>query len=100
MHLAKLYVAVAALAVLNCVSSQATAQSRPITSSAGAPPGGDLSLDNFEYQYGNTANLVRPADLALSVLTRNTYHTRKCVIVKPMHGFGSTPAWPSDFAQP
>lgn len=30
----------------------------PITKSAGAPVGGDLSLDNFEYQYGNTAGLV------------------------------------------
>jgi hypothetical protein len=56
-YLAKLYAAIV-LATLERVASQATV---PITRSAGAPVGGDLSLDNFEYQHGNTANLVRPA---------------------------------------
>jgi hypothetical protein len=48
------------MAVALSIAAQTTSPqaARPITSSAGAPVGGDLSLDNFEYQYGNTAGLV------------------------------------------
>lgn len=48
------------MAAVNAIAAQTAASqaARPITNSAGAPVGGDLSLDNFEYQYGNTAGLV------------------------------------------
>jgi hypothetical protein len=51
------------LAVVKAIAAQTAAPqvTRPITNSAGAPVGGDLSLDNFEYQYGNTAGLVSDA---------------------------------------
>jgi len=53
----------ALLAAFNTVAAQTTTAAAaqapvPITNSAGAPVGGDLSLDNFEYQHGNTAGLV------------------------------------------
>lgn len=49
-------------ASLQAAAAQATQAAAPppvsILNKVSAPPGGDLSLDNFEYNKGNTAGLV------------------------------------------
>ena len=44
---------------LLCLPGVKCQQAASNTSAWNAPPGGDLALNNFKYQEGNTASLVR-----------------------------------------